>query len=46
MLIKNACNSNQKHMQHSAIIYGGHSIADDRFSNFAQPAAFNEVCGS
>jgi hypothetical protein len=37
---------NQKHPQHSAIIYGGHSITDDRFSNFAQLAAFNEICGS
>jgi hypothetical protein len=36
---------NQKHAQHSAIIYGGHSITDDRFSNFAQPAAFNDICG-
>ena len=37
---------NQKHPQHSAIIYGGRSITDDRFSNFAQLAAFNEICGS
>jgi hypothetical protein len=37
---------NQKHPQHSAIIYGGRSITDDRFSNLAQPATFNDVCGS
>jgi hypothetical protein len=37
---------NQKHAQHSAIIYGGRSITDDRFSNLAQPAAFSDICGS
>jgi len=38
--------SNEKRAQHSAIIYGGRSITDDRFSNLAQPAAFSDICGS
>jgi hypothetical protein len=37
---------NQKDARHSAIIYGGRSITDDRFSNFAQPTMFTEICGS
>jgi hypothetical protein len=37
---------NQKDTRHSAIIYGGHSITDDRFSNFAEPTVFAEICGS
>jgi hypothetical protein len=37
---------NQKDARHSAIIYDGHSITDDRFSNFAQPTIFTEICGS
>jgi hypothetical protein len=36
--------ANQKRTEHSAIIYGGRSITDDRFSNFAQPAAFDDIC--
>jgi hypothetical protein len=35
-----------KNGRHSAIIYGGRSISDDRFSAFAEPAAFNDICGS
>jgi hypothetical protein len=37
---------NQKHAQHSAILYGGRSITDDLLSGFADPAAFNDICGS
>jgi hypothetical protein len=37
---------NERRPQHSAIIYGGRSITDDRFSNLAQPAAFSDICGS
>jgi hypothetical protein len=37
---------NEKRAQHSAIIYGGRSITDDRFSNFAQLTAFDNICGS
>jgi hypothetical protein len=37
---------NQKDARHAAIIYGGRSITDDRFSNFAQPTTFTEICGS
>jgi hypothetical protein len=36
----------EKNARHSVIIYGGRSITNDRFSNFAQPAAFTEFCGS
>jgi hypothetical protein len=35
----------EKNAQHSAIIYGGRSITNDRFSNFAEPAAFTDLCG-
>jgi hypothetical protein len=31
--------------RHAAIIYGGRSITHDLFSNLAQPAAFNDICG-
>jgi hypothetical protein len=37
--------ANEKNAQHSAIIYGGRSITNDHFSNFAQPTTFTEVCG-
>jgi hypothetical protein len=30
---------------HSAIIYGGRSITDDRLSDLAELAAFNDICG-
>jgi hypothetical protein len=36
---------NQKNARHSAIIYGGRSITNDRFSDFAQPTVFTEICG-
>jgi hypothetical protein len=36
----------KKHAQHSAIICGGRCITDDRFTDFARLAAFNEICGS
>ena len=35
----------EKSTRHSAIIYGGRSISNDRFSALAQPAAFRDVCG-
>ena len=35
----------EKSTRHSAIIYGGRSITNDRFSALAQPAAFSDVCG-
>jgi hypothetical protein len=38
--------ANQKNVRHSAIIYDGRSISNDRFSEFAQPTAFTEICGS
>jgi hypothetical protein len=37
---------NQKNTRHSAIVYDGRSIANDRFGEFAQPTAFAEICGS
>ena len=37
---------NQKNARYSAIIYGGRSITDDHFSAFAQPAAYNDICGN
>jgi hypothetical protein len=37
--------TSEKRAQHSAIIYGARSITDDRFSSFAEPAAFNDICG-
>jgi hypothetical protein len=38
--------ANEKPARHSVIIYGGHSITNDRFSNFAQPTAFTDFCGN
>jgi hypothetical protein len=35
----------EKRAQHSAIIYGARAVTDDRFSAFAEPAAFNDICG-
>lgn len=35
-----------KNIRSTAIIYGGRSITDDRFSNLAQPAVLNDICGS
>jgi hypothetical protein len=37
---------NQKHAQHSGITCGGRSITDDRFTDFARLAAFNEIAGA
>jgi hypothetical protein len=37
---------NQKNTRHSAIVYDGRSITNDRFSEFAQPTAFAEICGN
>jgi hypothetical protein len=36
----------QKNPKYSAIIYDGRSITNDRFSAFAQPIAFTEICGN
>jgi hypothetical protein len=36
---------NEKHAEHSAIIYNGRSITHDRLSAFADPTAFNDFCG-
>src|ERR1700730_2665265 len=38
--------ANEKPARHSVIIYGGHSITNDRCSNFAQPTAFTDFCGN
>jgi hypothetical protein len=38
--------ANEQNAKHSVIIYGGRSITNDRFSNFAQPTAFIDLCGS
>jgi hypothetical protein len=38
--------ANEKNPRHSAIIYAGRSVTNDRFSNFAQPATFTEFCGN
>jgi hypothetical protein len=35
----------EKNAQHSAIIYGGRSITNDRFGNFAEPVTFTDLCG-
>jgi hypothetical protein len=34
-----------KRIKHSAIIYGGGSISDDRLSALADPVAFHGICG-
>ena len=36
--------ANEKNARHSVIIYSGRSITNDRFSNFAQPSAFADLC--
>jgi hypothetical protein len=38
--------ANEKKALHSVIIYGGRSITNDRFSNFAQLSAFTDFCGN
>jgi hypothetical protein len=35
----------EKNARHSAIIYGGGSITNDRSGNWDQPAAFLDLCG-
>jgi hypothetical protein len=35
----------EKNARHSAIIYGGGSITNDRSGNWDQPAAFVDLCG-
>jgi hypothetical protein len=35
---------NEKHKKHSAIIYGGRQISDDRFSAMADPQAQTDIC--
>jgi hypothetical protein len=35
---------NEKHDKHSAIIYGGRKISDDRFSAMADPQGLTGIC--
>jgi hypothetical protein len=35
---------NEKHTKHSAIIYGGRQISDDRFSAMADPQGLTGIC--
>jgi hypothetical protein len=35
----------ERNAKHSAIIYGGGSITNDRSGNWDQPAAFVDLCG-
>jgi hypothetical protein len=36
----------EKNARHSAIIYGGRPVTNDRFSALARLAAFNDICGA
>jgi hypothetical protein len=36
--------ANEKYKKHSAIIYGGRQISDDRFSAIADPLGLNGIC--